>query len=74
MYNIEDPLTMIKKPPPNKSTFSDCVKTKVTIFYEHQFRALAAKNSKMSLLNISLKGLNGHPHPVLQLSIRLKMH
>lgn len=65
MYDIEDPLNLIKKVPPSKTEFAEYVKTKLTVHYEKYFRSLAAKNSKMKFFNVDLKGLNGRPHPVL---------
>ena len=65
IYNIEDPLILIKQAPPSKTEFSEYVKTKITVHFEKHFRSLASKNSKMQFLNIELKGLNGRPHPVI---------
>ena len=65
MYDMEDPLKLLCQPPPSKSEFRNIVHTKITVYHEKKLRAAAIKNSKMAYLNVSIKGLNGRPHPAL---------
>ena len=65
MYGMEDPAKLISQPPPSKSEFRNIVHTKITVYHEKKLRAAAITNSKMTYLNVSLKGLNGRPHPAL---------
>ena len=41
------------------------VNIRITVYHEKQLRSQAINNSKMSFLNISIKGLNGRCHPAL---------
>ena len=65
MYGIGDPSKLISQSPPSKDEFKNYVHTMITIFHEKKLRAAAANNSKMSYLNVSIKGLNGRPHVAL---------
>ena len=65
MYEMEDPLKLINQVPPSKSEYKNYIHTKVTVFHEKKLRAAAHINSKMLYLNVSIKGLNGRPHPAL---------
>jgi len=65
IYGIEDPLKLINRSPPLKKEFSDVVHAKITAYCENELRSLAAKNSKMKWFNVSVKGLNSKPHPLL---------
>ena len=65
MYDLEDPAKLISLPPPSKSVFRNIVHTKITVYHEKKLRTAATKNSKMTFLNVSIKGLNGRPHPAL---------
>ena len=37
----------------------------ITVYYEKDLRTASIQNSKMRYLNVSIKGLNGRPHPAL---------
>ena len=63
IYGIEDPLQLISQPPPSKVEFKHYIETKITVFHEKKLRAAAHSNSKMTFLNVNLKGLNGRVHP-----------
>ena len=65
MYGMEDPARLISQPPPSKCEFRNIVHTKITVYQEKKLRAVAITNSKTTYLNVSLKGLNGRPHPAL---------
>ena len=64
-YNIEDPLTCLRRDPPEKSQYKEYVNTKISAYYENELRLSAKTNSKMTYLNISVAGLRGRPHPAL---------
>ena len=66
MYDIQDPLTVIHQQPPPKEEYNDYIRTKITVYYEKQFRTSSSTNSKMLYLNVNVKGLNGRCHPALQ--------
>ena len=65
MYGIEDPSKLISEPPPSKPEFKNYINTMITVYHEKKLRAAAATNSKMTYLNVSIKGLNGKPHAAL---------
>ena len=65
IYEIQDPSDLINQSPISKVEFKTIIKTKIIIFHEKKLRAAASNNSKMVYLNVSLKGLNGRPHPAL---------
>ena len=65
IYNIEDPAILISQSPPSKTEFSNTIQTKIIVFHEKKLRTAALSNSKMSYLNVNVKGLNGRPHPAL---------
>ena len=64
-YNIEDPLTCLRRDPPEKSQYKEYINTKISAYYESELRLSAKTNSKMTYLNISVAGLRGRPHPAL---------
>ena len=64
-YNLDDPLVCLRMDPPEKSTYKEHVQTKICAFYENSLRVLAARNSQMTYLNVSLTGLRGRRHPAL---------
>ena len=64
-YGLEDPLKCLNSDPPKKSHFKEIVKTKITIHFEKLLREMAANNSHMIYLNVSLLSLRGKPHPAL---------
>ena len=66
MYGLEDPAELIQKTPPSKSEFSINVMTKITALHEKKLRIAASDNSKMTYLNVGVKGLNSKLHPALQ--------
>ena len=65
MYEIEDPFKLISKTPPSKAEYKNYIHTKITVYHEKKLRAAANSNSKMSYLNVNIKGLNGMPHAAL---------
>ena len=65
LYNIEDPNDLINQTPPSKTEFSNYILTRITVYYETKLRLAASTNSKMSFLNVNVKGLNGRVHPAL---------
>ena len=65
-YEIEDPLETKKKVLPSKMEYSRNILIKITAYHEKILRMKSLKNSKMTFLNISVKGLNGRCHPALQ--------
>ena len=65
MYGMEDPLSCLIRDPPSKSEYKEAVLTKILAFHEKELRNLAATNSKMNYLNVSLAGLRGKHHPSL---------
>ena len=62
---MEDPLSCMLRDPPSKSQYKETVLTKILAFHEMELRSLAAENSKMKYLNVSLIGLRGKHHPSL---------
>ena len=65
MYGIPDPLALLQEEPWKKETWKDYIKTKITAFHEKQLRTSAESNSKMAWFNVSVTGLTGRHHPVL---------
>ena len=65
MYNMEDPLASIQKSPPLKKDYNAYILTQITVYHEKKLRLAASTNSKMTFLNVNLKGLNGRHHPAL---------
>ena len=55
-----------------KSDFSEMVITRITAFYEKELRTLAAENSMMEFLNVSLAGLRGRHHPAVTYLVTTK--
>ena len=72
LYNIEDPAELINQTPPSKTEFSNYILTRITVYYETKLRLAASSNSKMSYLNVSIKGLNGRVHPALSGIVKSK--
>ena len=64
-YGLDDPLTCLKKDPPEKSVFKEHILTKVTAFYEKELRQNSMSNSSMTYLNVSVSGLRGKHHPAI---------
>ena len=64
-YDLVNPLECLKLDPPSKSTYKEHIQTKICAFYENSLRVLAARNSQMTYLNVSLTGLRGRRHPAL---------
>ena len=65
MYELEDPLSCLRKDPPEKSHYKETVLTKITAYHENKLRISAADNSLMTYLNVSTIGLRGRHHPAL---------
>ena len=64
-YGFSDPLETLESDLKTKTTYKENVITKITAFYEKELREMAAKNSRMRFLNVSLSGLRGRGHPAL---------
>ena len=64
-YGLEDPLSMLKRDPPQKSVFKNYINTRITAFHENEQRCRALKSYKLKYFNVSLLGLSGRPHPAL---------
>ena len=64
-YDIEDPLSCLKRDPPNKAEYKEYIKTKICAYHESNLRTSAITNSRMTYLNVSLTGLRGRAHPAL---------
>ena len=64
-YGIEDPLSCFKRDPPEKLQYKEYIQTKICSYQEKSLRILAANNSKMTFLNVSMTGLRGRHHPAL---------
>ena len=64
-YDLADPLECLRKDLPSRSQYKEHIQTKICAFYENSLRALAARNSQMNYLNVSLTGLRGRRHPAL---------
>ena len=62
MYGLEDPLVCLQRDPPTKSQYKEHILTKITAFHETELRKMAANNSKMKYLNVTLTGLRGRHH------------
>ena len=65
IYEIEDPKITISNPRKSMNEYKNEVNIRITVYHEKQLRSQAIDNSKMSFLNISIKGLNGRCHPAL---------
>ena len=65
IYNLEDPLTCLRKDAPSKSEYKETVITKILAFHEKEMKLQASGNSKMQYLHVSLDGLRGRHHPCL---------
>ena len=65
MYDLDDPLILLNKTPPTKSSFKEHVMTKIAAFHEHELKTAAKNNSKMKFLNVNLSSLRGQHHPCL---------
>ena len=67
MYGLPSPLQLLETETPwPKAEWTCLVKTRITVYFEGKMRAECLRNSSMSLLNVQLLGLSGHPHPALQ--------
>ena len=64
-YGLKDPLDCLKVDAPPKSQYKENVLTKISAHYERLLREMAARNSKMKYLHVSLSGLRGRHHPAL---------
>jgi hypothetical protein len=66
VYNMKDPFVLLQEVAWPQETWKAYTKTLVTSYYEKKLRQDASTNSRMSLLNISLAGLTGKAHHVLE--------
>ena len=58
-------LDCLKVDAPPKSQYKETVLTKISAHYEHLLWEMAASNSKMKYLHVSLSGLRGRQYPAL---------
>ena len=65
LYELEDPLSCLRRDPPQKSQYKELILTKITAHYENKLRISATGNSLMTYLNVSTLGLRGRHHPAL---------
>lgn len=65
MYDITPPLELMRQSPPSKASFKEHILTKITSFHESELRISAKNNSKMKYFNVSMTGLRGRHHRVL---------
>ena len=65
IYELPDPLALIRGSPWSKERWKMVTRTAVTIHHERKWRDKAATNSKVGFLNVKASGLTGRPHPVL---------
>ena len=56
---------ILNQDPPLKSEFKEFVMTKICAKHENELRLKAKQNSKLIYMNVSLLGLRGRLHPVL---------
>ena len=66
LYGLPDPLCLLDKPPPAKSSWKEDVNTAITAYHERELRELAEENSKMKWFNVSMLSLQGKSHHLLQ--------
>ena len=64
-YGLEDPLKLLRKDPPSKSSFKRDISIRIKAFHEQDLRRQNADNIKLKYLNISVLGLSGRHHAVL---------
>ena len=65
MYELPDPLALIKGSPWSKERWKMVTRTAVTVYHERIWRDKALTNSKCGFLNVKASGLTGRPHPVI---------
>ena len=65
-YGLPSRLALMQTPPWPKHTWSCLVKSRITNWYETDFRHKSLQNSKMKYLNVKLLGLSGAPHPAMR--------
>ena len=65
-YNLSDPLDCLNSTPPRKEHFKETVTNKIISYHEKHLRSLAANNSRMTFLNVSVIGLKSGHHPALK--------
>ena len=65
MYQLPDPLALLRTSPWPKQRWKDHTKVAVTSYHESALRQQAAQNTKLQFLNIQTIGLSARPHPVV---------
>ena len=65
LYSLPDPLLLLDQPPPPKSSWKEDINTAITAYHERMLREMAETNSKMKWFNVSMLGLQGTCHPLL---------
>ena len=63
---MKDPLILLEEKAWSKGMWSAYTKTMVSTYFERKLREDALGNSRMGLFNISLNGLTGKPHYLIQ--------
>ena len=66
IYSMKDPLVLLQEEVWSKGAWKSYANTKVVTYHEKKLRQEASTNSRMSLLNVSLHGLQGKPHHILE--------
>ena len=62
---MKDPLVLLQEDAWSNASWKTYTNTMVTSYHERKLRADASTNSRMGLLNVSITGLNGKPHHIL---------
>jgi hypothetical protein len=65
MYDLPDPLALMKEAVWKKEKWKTLVNTKIITQHEKQMRQKALTNWKLGFINIQMTGLSGRPHPIL---------
>ena len=65
MYGMADPSVLLEQSPPTKESWKGDVSAAITSYHEKSLRVAAANNSKMEWLNVSMVGLMGKCHPIM---------
>ena len=66
LYKMKDPLVLLQEDAWSRESWKNYTLTMVTAHHERKLRDDASTNSKMGLLNVSITGLNGKPHHILE--------
>ena len=64
-YQLPDPLKLLDGTLWPKERWKKHIESKILAYHEADLRAKAQKNTKLTFLNVQLRGLSGRCHPVL---------